>query len=151
HTPLENASSISDVQEIVAARVRTVAPGAWITTIGGFHRNQFFPPGQSPRLPARAELDAVAPDNPVYISESFMGPSTTNSLGKRFFERQPLPVAVDEDGAIAAGPEATGRATLSLRRTQLTFGARQRGAIDAMAYGLSLGVTTHLDQGAFQS
>src|SRR2546427_4737656 len=63
HTPLENASSISDVQETIAARVKEVPvpPDAWITTIGGFHRNQFVPPGASPRLPTLAELDAAAP------------------------------------------------------------------------------------------
>ena len=151
HTPLENASSIADVQEMIAARVKAVPPGAWITTLGGFHRNQFVPPGQNPRLPALVELDAAAPRNPVYLSESFMGPSTTNSLGKRFFEGHTPPVAVGDDGAIAAGAEATGRATLSLRQTLLTFDQRKRGAIDAMTYGLSLGVTTHLDQGAFQA
>jgi predicted amidohydrolase YtcJ len=151
HVPLENASSIADVQEVVAARAKAIPRGGWITTIGGFHRNQFFPPGGSPRLPTLTELDTAAPDNPVYISESFIGPSTTNSLGKAFFERQALPVAVGEDGSMAAGPQATGRATLALRRTLPTFDQRKRGAIDAMAYGLSLGVTTHLDQGAFQA
>ena len=43
HTPLENASSIRDVQEILAARAAGIPRGAWITTIGGFHRNQLFP------------------------------------------------------------------------------------------------------------
>src|SRR5262249_29393338 len=38
HTPLENASSIATVQEIVAARAKGIPRGAWITTIGGFHR-----------------------------------------------------------------------------------------------------------------
>ena len=151
HTPLENASSIADVQETVAARAKSIPPGAWITTIGGFHRNQLFPPSQSPRLPTLAELDLAAPDHPVYVSESFMGPSTTNSLGKRFFERQTPPVSAGEDGSIATGPQGTGRATLALRHALLTLDQRKRGAIDAMAYGLSLGVTTHLDQGAFQA
>ena len=45
----------------------------------------------------------------------------------------------------------TGRATLALRQALLTPDTRKRGSIDAMNYGLSLGVTTHLDQGAFQS
>ena len=49
------------------------------------------------------------------------------------------------------GAQATGRATLVLRQTLLTPDERKRGAIDAMNYGLSLGVTTHLDQGAFQA
>jgi predicted amidohydrolase YtcJ len=150
HLPLENASSIADVQELVAARAKAIPRSAWITTIGGFHRNQFVPPGTSPRLPTLAELDTAAPDNPVYISESFMGPSTANGRAKAFFGRQAPPIVVGDDGAIAAGPQATGRATLALRQTLLTFDERKRGASEAMAYGLGLGVTTHLDQGAFQ-
>ena len=151
HTPLENACSIADVQQTVAARAKAIPRGAWVTTIGGFHRNQLFPPDQNPRLPTRAELDMAAPDHPVYLSESFMGPSATNSLGKGFFERQTPPVPVGEDGSIATGPQSTGRATLALRQTLLTLEQRKRGAIDAMTYGLGLGVTTHLDQGAFQA
>jgi predicted amidohydrolase YtcJ len=151
HTPLENAFSIHDVQETFAARAKGVPPGAWITTIGGFHRNHLVPPNQTPRLPTLAELDEAVPNSPVYISEGFTGPSTTNSLGKKFFESQNPPIPVGADGSIAAGGEATGRATLALRQTLLTFEQRKRGAIDAMNYGVSLGVTTHLDEGAFQA
>jgi len=150
HVPLENASSIAEVQERVAARAAAIPRGAWITTIGGFHRNQFVPPDAIPRLPTLAELDTAAPDNPVYISESFSGPSTANSRARAFFERQTPAIAVGGEGSIAAGPQATGRATLALRQTLLTFGERKRGASEALAYGLGLGVTTHLDQGAFQ-
>jgi hypothetical protein len=98
-----------------------------------------------------AELDQAAPNNPVYISEGFSGPSATNSLGKRFFQSQNPPIPVGEDGSIALGAPATGRATLVLRQTLLTPEERKRGALDAMAHGLSVGVTTHLDQGAFQA
>src|SRR2546428_5688445 len=150
HTPLENAYSIREVQEIVAARAKGIPSGAWITTIGGFHRNHLFRPDQTPRLPTLAELDEAAPNNPVYISEGFAGPSTTNSLGKKFFESQTPPIPVAADGAIAMGTQGTGRSTLALRQTLLTFEQRRRGALDALRHGLSLGVTTHLDQGAFQ-
>src|ERR671913_99517 len=44
HTPLENAASIADVQAILSARAKSVPSGAWITTIGGFHRNHLVPP-----------------------------------------------------------------------------------------------------------
>ncbi|PZF82029.1 amidohydrolase [Jiangella anatolica] len=148
HTPLENAASIADVQEIYARRAKDLPDGAWITTIGGFHRNHLVPPDQPPRLPSRAELDDAVPDHPVYLSESFSGPSATNSAGRAFFSGLGIPVG--EDGSIAAG-NPTGRATLALRQTLLTFDERKRGAVDAVAYGLSLGVTTHLDQGAFQA
>ena len=151
HTPLENVLSIRDVQETMRARAKGLPQGAWITTIGGFHRNQLVPPNQTPRLPTMAELDEAAPNNPVYISEGFTGPSATNSLGKKFFESLNPPIPVGVDGSIAAGPQATSRATLALRQTLLTFDQRKRGAIDALNYGLSLGVTTHQDQGAFQA
>ena len=151
HTPLENAYPIADVQAIYAARAAGIPAGAWITTIGGFHRNHLVPNDEQPRLPTIAELDEAVPDNPVYISESFAGPSVTNSLGKAFFESQG--VVVGDDGSIAAGfgDSPTGRATLALRQTLLDFEERKRGVLDAIAYGLSLGVTTHLDQGAFQA
>jgi predicted amidohydrolase YtcJ len=145
HTPLENAYSIKQVQSIYAARAAGVKAGEFITTIGGFHFNQF----KEVRLPTLAELDAACPHNPVYISVAFEGPSVTNSLGKAFFSSAALPVPVDADGSIATG-DPTGRATLALRQ-QLTFAERKRSVRDAMAYAVSMGVTTHLDQGAFQS
>lgn len=151
HTPLENAYSIADVQAIYAQRAKGIPAGAWITTIGGFHRNHLVPPGETPRLPTLAELDAAVPNNPVYISEGFVGPSTTNSLGKAFFESRGIPVGADGSIASGFGNSPTGQATLALRQTLLTPEERRRGTRDAIAYGLSLGVTTHLDQGAFQA
>jgi hypothetical protein len=152
HTPLENAYSIADVQAIYRERAAKLPAGAWITTIGGFHRNHLVPPDETPRLPTLAELDEAVPNHPVYISEGFSGPSTTNSLGKAFFESLGIPVGADGSIAGGFGPTSpTGRATLALRQTLLTFEERKRGAREAIAYGLSLGVTTHLDQGAFQA
>jgi predicted amidohydrolase YtcJ len=145
HTPLENAYSVADVQDTYRQRARGVPRGKFITTIGGFHFNQF----SEVRLPTLAELDKALPNHPAYLTISFSGPSVTNSLGKKFFEAAELPVTVGADGAIAAGTE-TGKATLALRRT-LTFDDRKRGVVDAMAYAASMGVTTHLDQGAFQA
>jgi predicted amidohydrolase YtcJ len=151
HTPLENAYTIADVQATYAQRAAGIPAGAWITTIGGFHRNHLVPPTETPRLPTLAELDAAVPNNPVYISESFVGPSTTNSLGKAFFESRGITVGADGSIAAGFGNSPTGQATLALRQTLLNFDERKRGVRDAVAYGLGLGVTTHLDQGAFQA
>jgi predicted amidohydrolase YtcJ len=151
HTPLESAGSMGDVQETLAARAKEIPAGAWITTLGGFHRNQLVTPGEMPRLPTLAELDAAVSSHPVYLSEGFNGPSVTNSAGKKIFEGQNPPIPVGADGSIAPNAMATGRATLFLRQTLLTPDERRRGALEAVRYGLSLGVTTHLDQGAFQA
>lgn len=153
HTPLENAYSIGEVQETYARRAQALAPGEFITTIGGFHPNQF----KEHRLPTLAELDEAIPGHPAYLSVGFTGPSATNSPGKRFFEAVPSPlgpIPVGADGSIDAhgfgqvGP--TGQATLALRNS-LTFDERKQSARDAMAYAAGLGVTLHLDQGAFQA
>jgi predicted amidohydrolase YtcJ len=151
HTPLENATSIADVQSIIAARVAAAPKGVWITTIGGFHRNHLVAPTEMARLPTLAELDKAAPNNPVFLSEGFSGPSATNSAGKKVFDSQTPPIPVGADGAIAGGPQATGRALLLLRQTLLNETERRRGAFDALNYGLSLGVTTLLDLGVFQA
>jgi predicted amidohydrolase YtcJ len=146
HTPLENASSIAGVQETLAGRADGVPAGEWITTIGGFNINQFA----EARFPTKAELDDAVPNHPVFVSQSFNGPSATNSTGADILTASG--VVVGPDGEIAAGDVgATGAALLYLRQTLLTPETRRRGAVDAMAYGASLGVTTHLDQGAFQA
>ncbi|KAK3358703.1 amidohydrolase family-domain-containing protein [Lasiosphaeria hispida] len=145
HTPLERAWSIADAQATYQHRATGVPEGAFITTIGGFGPNQF----SERRLPTLAELDAAAPDHPVFLSTGFNGPSTTNTLGKAFFESLPgdARVSISANGAIPAGLE-NGKALLSLRQ-RLTFADRKRSVRDAMAYAASVGITTHLDQGAF--
>ena len=146
HTPLENANSIAEVQATLAARAAGAPSGEWITTIGGFNILQFA----ESRFPTKAELDEAIPDHPVFVSQSFNGPSATNSAGAAILAVNG--VTVGPDGEIASGGAgATGEALLFLRQTLLTPGARRRGAADAMVYGASLGVTTHLDQGAFQA
>ena len=146
HTPLENARSIADVQEALAARADRIPGGEWITTIGGFNANQFT----ESRLPTQAELDDAVPNHPLFVSQSFNGPSATNSAGAAILTSNGVTVGADGEIAVG-GAGATGEALLFLRNTLLTPGTRRRGAIDAMAYGASLGVTTHLDQGAFQA
>ena len=151
HTPLENAHSIADAQATYAARAKEVPAGAWITTIGGFHFNHLYSIAGDPtsgRLPTRAELDTAAPNNPVFASISFSGPGTTNSLGKSILEAQG--VTVSETGAIPSGAE-TNESILYLRRNLLNAQTRRRGVLDAMKYAASVGVTTHIDQGAFQA
>jgi hypothetical protein len=148
-TRLESAASIADVLSTFAARAAELGSGEWITSIGGFDINQFVPPPGSPRFPTLAELDSVTPNHPVFIQQSFAGPSVTNTLGKRFFEQAGIEVGAD--GAIAGGfqtPNPTTRALHELRQRQ-TLDDQKRGTLDALRYAASLGLTTHLDQGGF--
>ena len=157
HTILENTASIREIQEALAARRKEVPQGQWITSMGGWHPNQWA----EHRHPTRAELDAAVPDRPVLLYERFTGPCVTNSLGKAFFDAADgaapvhpniVPVKVADNGAIAAagfaggGPSAS--ALFHLRRLQ-TFDDKKRSTLDAMAYSASLGLTAHLDEVLF--
>src|SRR5688572_2668243 len=41
HTILENTTSIREIQEALAARRKSVPEGQWITSMGGWHPNQW--------------------------------------------------------------------------------------------------------------
>jgi predicted amidohydrolase YtcJ len=157
HTILENTVSIHEIQEVLAARRKDVPAGAWITSMGGWHPNQWA----EHRHPTLAELDAAVPDRPVLLYERFTGPAATNSLGKAFFDAADAAPPVHPDikkinvaanGAIAAagftggGPSAS--ALFLLRRMQ-TFDDKKRSTLDAMRYAASVGLTSHLDQVLF--
>jgi len=157
HTILENTTSIKEVQEALAARRKEVPDGQWITSMGGWHPNQWT----EHRHPTLKELDDAVPDRPVLLYERFTGPCVTNSLGKKFFDGVDAggpvhpdvkKVAVSDAGVIAAagfaggGPSAS--ALYHLRRMQ-TADDKRRSALDAMAYSASLGLTAHLDQVLF--
>jgi predicted amidohydrolase YtcJ len=156
HTILENTASIREIQEALAARRKDVPAGAWITSMGGWHPNQWA----EHRHPTLAELDQAVPDRPVLLYERFTGPCATNSLGKAFFDAADAAppihpdikkVSVSPAGAIAgAGPAGnpSASALFYLRKMQ-TFADRKRSTVDAMNYSASVGLTTHLDQVLF--
>ena len=157
HTILENTTSIRGVQEALAARRKDVPEGQWITSMGGWHPNQWA----EHRHPTLAELDAAVPDRPVFLYERFTGPCAVNSLAKKFFDAadaaEPVhpdikKINVSETGAIGPAGFGTGGPSASalflLRRMQ-TYADRLRSAQDAMNYSTSVGLTTHLDQVLF--
>jgi len=157
HTILENTTSIREVQEALAARRKSVPEGQWITSMGGWHPNQW----KEHRHPTRRELDEAVSDRPVFLYERFTGPCAVNSAAKAIFDRfdaeapvhpEIKKVNVADTGAIAAagfaggGPSAS--ALFHLRRLQ-TFDDKKRSTMDAMAYSASVGLTAHLDQVLF--
>ena len=141
HTPLESATSIAEVQATLKARAKSVPAGGFITSMGGWNPAQFA----EKRLPTLAELDAATSDHPVLMFLSFTGPAATNTRGKAFFTERKI--AVSDTGAIAAN--APSIAALNALRAVQTFEDRKRGTVDAMAYSVSVGVTTNADMGAF--
>ena len=60
---LAQARSMKDVQAAFAARAAETPSGNWILGGSGWHESQLA----EGRLPVRQELDAVTPNNPVYL------------------------------------------------------------------------------------
>jgi predicted amidohydrolase YtcJ len=141
HTPLESAASIADVQATIRARAKSVPAGAFITSMGGWNPAQFM----EKRLPTLAELDAATSDHAVLVFQGFTGPAATNTRGKAFFSGKGI--VVSDTGAI--GANAPSMAALNALRAAQTFEDKKRGTTDAMAYSVSVGVTTNADMGAF--
>lgn len=144
---LDKARSIGKAQELLAARAAEVQAGDWVVTLGGIHRNQFVPPPAAPRFPNLNELDAALPNNPTLLFESFFGPSQTNSLGKAFFQSRGI--AVGADGSIAIGPSLQALQALRDLPQHNNLQAQMQGLVNALKFGLSVGLTTHIDQGSF--
>ena len=59
--------SIEEGIERLREDVERRGPGAWVSVVGGWHRSQLA----ERRGPTRAELDAIAPDNPLYVQELY--------------------------------------------------------------------------------
>ncbi len=157
HTILENTVSIREIQQALAVRRKDVPAGAWITSMGGWHPNQWA----EHRHPTLAELDEAVPDRPVLLYERFTGPAATNTLGKAFFDAADAAPPIHPDikkinvaanGAIGAagftggGPSAS---ALFLLRHMQTFEDKKRSTLDAMRYSASVGLTSLLDQVLF--
>lgn len=63
--PLAGARSVADMVAAVKARVATTPKGQWVTGVG-WDEGKF----KDGRYPTAAELDAVSPDNPVWLENT---------------------------------------------------------------------------------
>ncbi len=134
---IEDARSTQDVLDGIAARVESVPEGEYITVVGGYAMNAFA-------LPTLAELDAVAPDHPVYLQASFSGPSAVNSLAKSHLESNGLDT-IAADGSIPV--DNTGRTprAIQILQEQQTNADARRSAMEYMTWANSMGITTVID------
>ena len=74
----EQTRSLADGLKLIAAAAKKQPAGSWIVVAGGWGPTQF-----SERLfPTRAQLDAIAPNHPVYVQYLLQG-ALLNSAGLR--------------------------------------------------------------------
>lgn len=65
---LDGVTSHRQALDIIAARARAAKPGEWVLVLGGWTEDQFI---DKKGGFTRAELDAAAPDNPVFMQVLF--------------------------------------------------------------------------------
>ena len=80
----ETAWSIPEMQERIRQRIKAVPPGAFITGTAGWSIKQLA----EKRVPTMAELDQVAPNNPVFVYPTGAGGAVSNTLAKKFFDEK---------------------------------------------------------------
>ena len=133
---IETAASIAELQQMIRARIAElkVPAGEFITCIGGWNINGLA----EKRLPTVAELDAAAPNHPVYLSTTGAGGAITNTPGTAFLR---LAASRSTNGALNAG-----QALAALQAVQ-TEDDRQRGTAEVVDFASSLGLTMVTDMG----
>jgi len=65
---LDGVTTRKQAFELLSARAKTLGPGKWVYTMGGFAREQFT---DNSKPFTREELDKAFPDNPVALQESY--------------------------------------------------------------------------------
>ena len=158
HTILENTTSIREIQETLAARRKSVPEGQWITSMGGWHPNQWA----EHRHPTLKELDEAVPDRPVLLYERFTGPCVDQQLGKQFFDAAdagapPHPELSDRSTSPTTAPSRRRigrRRPVRPARSSSCAGCRPSRTSGAARWTRwpirpPLGLTAHLDQVLF--
>lgn len=142
---IETAYSVAELSDLLAKSVDKLPAmedpdnpksDDFITAIGGWDMRQFVG-----GAPTKADLDAVAPDRPVYIHPAFFFPGLTNEAGKAFLESKG--VTVSADGSVPGGPNAVA-AFMALSATQ-SHENKLSGTQDLMKFSASVGLTSVID------
>lgn len=137
---IENATSIDEVGQAIRERAVGLPKGEWITAFGGWMPVQLA----EGRAPTLQELDAFAPNHPVFLQwNAFFGPSVTNSLGREFLESRNIDVA--DDGMVAA-VDPTFSAFLEIDSLD-SFEDKLQSTRNVQRYAASLGLTNVFETG----
>ena len=65
---IDGVTSRKKALAVIAAKAKSLKPGEWVLILGGWSPGQFR---DKPGLFTKAELDSVAPNNPVFIQQSY--------------------------------------------------------------------------------
>lgn len=149
---LEGVTSRAEALEAIRQRANSAGPGTWIVTLGGWSERQFV--GDA-RPFGREELDAVAPDNAVFLQVGYSrGYANTTALrlaGVATSLKSEEKDAVERSLNGEATGLVNGIARIGAIRRALGRGGsdRERGIRAMMATLNGVGLTAVYDPGGF--
>jgi predicted amidohydrolase YtcJ len=136
---IETATSIAELQQMISNRIQELSlpPGEFVTCMGGWNRNGLT----ERRLPTLSELNAAAPQHPLFLAETGGGgQAVTNSAGSPFFQARGVTV----NASTGVLNSAQGFAALQAAQTEAE---KLRGTAENMDFAASVGVTMVHDAG----
>lgn len=136
---LRNVGSSQEMIERIAHYIRFLPKGRWI--LGGTWNNAAW------KLPGRRSIDAVAPDNPVFLYRADGRSAVANSLAIKLAGLKDDGVDVDRDASGEATGVVRGRAMTKIRSVVPASHTRKwlEIAETATNYAASFGVTSVQD------
>lgn len=120
----EDMYTLADALESLRRRTAEIPEGEWIRVIGGWDEKQFA----EGRGPTRAELDAAAPNHPVYVQMQYVYIVLNTAAMREFGLLGDGAEATVESSEYAEGFERDADGNLTGRfggRTLMTWGYRQ--------------------------
>ena len=142
---IHGITSRRQVLDDISARAAELGPGKWIFIIGAWHEQQFV---DRPGPFTRDELDAAAPENPVFIQRTYSAFYLNQLAADALYEVNPDWFA--DDGMIYVDGR-TGRAVMYAALEYFPFAEDLEGRMAEVKafnrYLNSVGVTTTYDVG----
>ncbi|WP_170984719.1 amidohydrolase [Roseomonas sp. AR75] len=153
--PLLGARSIGDVVKAIGERARQTPPGEWVIASSLWHESILA----EGRLPTRWELDAVSPDNPVFIPRGgHVVTLNSQALARAGITRDtPQPaggvIVKREDGEPTGVLLIAGATSIARRALPPPPPAEEQAKllVQAMAELNALGVTAVVEPGIFDA
>jgi predicted amidohydrolase YtcJ len=149
----DGVPSLADAMRMLKAQVAITPPPQWVRVVGGFSEHQFA----EKRLPTLAELNAVAPDTPVFIlhlyDRALLNAAALRAVGYTRDTPEPPGGHIERDargeptGLLLARPNAAILYATLARGPRLPFDVQLNSTRHFMRELNRLGVTGAIDAG----
>ncbi|WP_158753262.1 amidohydrolase [Dyella sp. S184] len=149
----DGVRSLADAMDMLRRQVAITPPPQWVRVVGGFTEHQFA----EKRLPTIAELNAVAPDTPVFLlhlyDRALLNAAALRAVGYTKDTPEPLGGQIERDkagnptGLLLAKPNAAILYATLAKGPKLPFDYQLNSTRHFMRELNRLGVTGAIDAG----